>query len=585
MTDEKNTKSDEIHKLGRLSYFLSSGELRDEKGNLIHIRKQSADVLSLLVEHSGELVTKDFLVQKVWAGISTTDDSLVQCIADIRRAAGKDTIETFPKKGYRLHSTVVTPEVKRSFRPGRKGLYAATSALALLFFIFILNELVGFRSNTADSPNSNGRLEPDHSPDLTSERVSGLESAGVVEQVESQGSFRPPIIAHEKTLAVLPFANLGGGSESRFFSDGLSEDLATDLSKVPGLTVISYASSYNFPDADSGFKSIADDLGVRYLVRGTVRHQEDRVRINVSLVDPADGFNVWTERYDKDRSNPFDVQEEVVQQIVGALSLKLGTEDADSNRIEPGAYYMLLRGLEPLRERTPSGNKKARDYFERALALDPEYARAHASLAVTYAREIVHNRAHPPSLAAIEQGLQAAVRAIQLDPGIPHAYFALGLLNLGLTEYDTALAAVRHSVKIDANFSDGYALLAEASLYGGKLQEAEAAIKRAKLLHPHHPPFYHWIEGSILYQQEQYEEARLLLEQAADFSPRFIPGLISLAANYGRQGLRHEASKVLTLLKERDPELDPEASVATMPYRYVQRREALLLGLKEAKAQ
>ncbi|MFT5351851.1 MAG: adenylate cyclase, partial [Gammaproteobacteria bacterium] len=308
-----------------------------------------------------------------------------------------------------------------------------------------------------------------------------------------QGTIVPPVVIRENTLAVLPFHNLGGDAEIQYFSDGLSEDLTTDLSKVKGLTVISYASSFDYPNAQSGFKIIARELGVRYLVRGTVRHNGDRVRINVSLVDPLDGFNIWTDRYERARSNPFDVQEEVTLQIVNALSLTLETDKEELKKIDPNAYYMLLRGLEPLRELTASGSVRARVFFERALVLDPQYARAYASIAVSYGREMILRHSDEASEASVKKGLEAAITATILDPNIPDAYFAIGLLNLVIKEYDNALAAVRHAIKLDGNYSDGYALLAEVAFYGGDLNEALIAIKRAKLLHPHHPYSYDWI--------------------------------------------------------------------------------------------
>lgn len=392
----------------------------------------------------------------------------------------------------------------------------------------------------------------------------------------------PPVVQRENTLAVLPFHNLGGDTDIQFFSDGLSDDLTTDLSKVKGLTVISYASSHDYPNAESGFKSIAKELGVRYLVRGTVRHSADRVRINVSLVDPLDGFNIWTDRYDRARSNPFDVQEDVTRQIVRALSLTLEADNNDIRQINPDAYYMLLRGLEPLRELTATGSAKARVFFERAIALDPQYARAHASIAVSYGRELILRYSDEPSDASVKKGLEAAITATILDPNTPHAYFAVGLLNLVIREYDNALAAVRHAIALDGNYSDGYALLAEVALYGGDLKEALVAINRAKLLHPHYPYSYDWIEGNILYQLGRYDDAQPYLEKAVKLSPQFYQGLVTLAANYGQQGYIELASMVLAKAQAIEPDRDVVNGVSQMPFGFEERLNALTVGLQKA---
>ncbi|WP_227420946.1 tetratricopeptide repeat protein [Roseitranquillus sediminis] len=392
----------------------------------------------------------------------------------------------------------------------------------------------------------------------------------------------PPTVELGRPLAVLPFVNLSEDPGLRYFSDRLSEDLTTDLSKVEGLTVISHASSFDFRDAERGFASIADDLGVRYLVRGTVRHHADRVRINVALVDPVGEANLWAERFDGDSRNPFDVQEEITRQIVDALSLTLGAEDGVQRRVETDAYYMLLRGLEPLRAHTAAGNLEAREYFERALELDPEYARAHANIAITYGREYVFLYADEPAPESVTRGLEAAITAIRLDPNLPDAYFALGVLNMVIGEHDNALAAARHSIRLDENFSDGYALLAEVGVHGGNLDEALAAIRHAKLLHPRYPFWYDWIEGHTLFQLGHYDKAQPLLQRVADGNPGFYRGLITLAANYGQQSDRAAASAVLAEARTINPDITLSGEAEKAQYQFAARRERLAEGLKVA---
>jgi TolB-like protein/cytochrome c-type biogenesis protein CcmH/NrfG len=390
----------------------------------------------------------------------------------------------------------------------------------------------------------------------------------------------PPAVQPDRTLAVLPFFNLGGDPDQRFFSDGLSEDLVTDLSKVEDLTVISHASSFDFRDAEFGFRSIADELGVRYLVRGTVRHHEDRVRINVALIDPRDGMNIWAERFDRSRQFPFDVQEEIVRHIVEALSLELGTTVEVARRVEPDAYYMLLRGLEPLRAHTQAGNAEARAYFERALELHPEYARAHANVALTFARETLFRYADDLSPASIERGVESAITAIRLDPGIPDAYLALATLNLALGEHGNALASARHAIRLDANFSDGYALLAEVGVHGGDLDEALTAIRRAKLLHPRYPFTYDWVEGHVLFQSGRYAEAEPLLVRAVEDNPEFYRGLVVLAANYGHQSDFDAAAATLARIVLINPDFSIVEEVKQSRYLFDDRRQRLADGLQ-----
>ena len=544
MRDEKNKKIPETLLFGPLRYDLKAGKLEDAQGKHVHLRSQSAEVLSILSQKLGEMTPKEQLIEQVWPDVITTDDSLVQCISDIRRALGREAVKTFPKKGYLLLPTSIEYANDSNPLPLRVIWVSLVVGLVVLAVLLSIYE----RSRT---------------------------------DFEQQAT-TPPFVATEKTLAVLPFVNVSNDAEMQFFSDGLGEDLTTDLSNVNGLTVISYASSFKYPNAESGLKKIAGGLGVRYLVRGTVRQHTDGVRINVSLIDPLDGFNIWAERYDIKQSNPFDMQGEITNEIISSLSLSKNAVELPQQRVEFDAYYMLLRGLEPLRMHTTYGNQEAREYFERALMLDPQYARAHASIALTHGRDAILQSSDEISKPSIETGLQSAVTAIQLDPDIPHAYLALGLLNLAIEEYDNALAAARQAIKLNKNFSEGYALLAEIALYGGDLQEGLTSIRRAKLLHPRHPPSYHWIEGHILFLQGRFDNARPFLEESAELGPHFYRGLLTLAANYGQQGNKEAAQQVLANAKAVKPELEPVEFAEKIRFRVRERSEAFLSGLRKA---
>ncbi len=528
MKPEISPKSEYLS-IGRGRYDRETGSLLGEDGQPIHLRRQSAEVLAILAASPGEIVKRETLIETVWRDVATTDDSLIQCISDIRRALGKNVVETYPKVGYRLAVTPRASPVSEAVR--YRSLIAGAVAVALSVAIAIGWWNLRIRS---DSP-------------------------------DTETAIVPPRIVAEKTLAVLPFVNLGGGEALQYFGDGLSEDLTTDLAKIADLTVISYASSGDFPEAETGFRNIADNLGVRYLVRGTVRHSGERVRINVSLIDPIEGTNIWAERFDRVRQDPFDIQEDVTRAIVDALSLTLEAEDAPS-RIAPDAYFMLLRGLAPLRENTAAGNALARDYFESALALDPDYARAHAYIAVSHGRDTMFDYTGDPGGVSIQKGLESAITAIQLDPNLPNAYLALAILNLAIGEHDKALSAARHSIRLNRNFADGYAVLAEVGVYGGNLKEALEAIQYAKRLHPHHPASYHWIEGHILFQLNDAKSASPMLEQTIELAPGFVPAAVTLAAAYSDTGDQERGRSVLNAVSSLEPDFTLAEFLEQTPY-------------------
>lgn len=543
MTSEIAPKSN-ILRVGKGRYDRATGVLTGEDGSPIHLRKQSAEVLAVLACKMGEVVSRDALFDAVWKDIATTDDSLIQCIGDIRRALGSDAIVTYPKVGYLLAATSVEVESKSAKSPVRVRMLMAACLFVLVSGGIGLWNILGHKA--------------------------------VVEDI---ATILPPRIVPEKTLAVLPFVNLGGGDDWKFFGDGLSEDLTTDLAKISDLTVIAYASSGDFATAERGFSDIANDLGVRYLVRGTVRHAGARVRINVALIDPYEGTNIWAERYDRVRQDPFDLQEDVTRAIVDALSLKLEAETA-STRVSADAYFMLLRGLEPLRENTLVGNNRAREYFTKALELEPNYARAHAYTAVAFGRDTMFDYSERPDRNSIQKGLEAAVTAIQLEPEQPNAYFAIAILNLALGEYDKSLAAARHSIRLNRSFADGYAVLAEAGVYGGDLNEALEAIKHAKRLHPHHPASYDWIEGHVLFQLGDARAARPLLEKTIEATPGFHPAFVLLAGVYIQLGEMDRAVSVLGALKAREPAFSTDKYLASVPYASKARHKRIVEALE-----
>ncbi|MDD9921641.1 MAG: winged helix-turn-helix domain-containing protein [Boseongicola sp.] len=542
MRHEKNTKSRNWIAVGTCFFDVESAVLQDESGKELRLRHQSGKVLGVLARAANEVVAKDDIVEQVWGGIATTDDSLVQCIADIRRLVGRDAIETIPKTGYRLNAS----PVESHKGPVTKNARAAIVAVCALLLVGI--GWWSFFGENETNPQDNAVVPP-------------------------------PILAGQ-TLAVLPFIHLGQEDELRFFTSGLSEDLTTSLAKVADLTVIAPGSSFDFPDAESGFRRIAEDLNVRYLVRGTVRHHDNWVRINVSLIDAVSNANLWAESYDRDRADPFDVQQDVTRRIVGALSLELDVDASVATRVEPDAFYMLLKGMEKLRQHSATANLEARQFFEQAVALDPDYARGHANIAVTYGRETVLARPEQVSRAQIEKGLQAAVTAIQLDPEIPHAYLAVGVLNLALGAHDNAMAAARHAIRLDPNFAEGYALLAEASVLGGDLAEGQVAIQRAKRLHPHHSFYYDWLEGQILFHQEDFPGAIELFETVEAENPGNLLNLIAMMAAFSHVTDSTGVDRVRERIDLVAPDIDWNEAADRFGYSVSNRTQRIASGLE-----
>jgi len=382
-------------------------------------------------------------------------------------------------------------------------------------------------------------------------------------------------------VAVLPFIDKSQDPGQKYFIDGLSEDLATDLSRISGLTMISSASSFSAQDPDLAPEEIARSLGADYVVTGSVRRDGRRVRVTAALVDAAGGATIWAERYDRDIGGIFDLQDELSRSITSALAIKLTSSEealfAQQQRVATDAYDLLLRGLAPLRTFTDTGIREARDYFRRAIEIDPSYARAHANLALTYGTSIIFRLGD--NSASQDIALREAQLAVDLDPGLPQAQFALAVVLLSERRHDAAIDAAREAVRLDPSYADGYAVLAQTLAYGGDPAEARLAIQTAKKLSPRYTFAYLWVEGHILFQLRRYEEARDVLEEVVSRNPEFLLGYLTLAATFGQMGLAEEADWISYEIEAQAPDISAVAEGNAAPYRREADRAHFVEGL------
>lgn len=392
-------------------------------------------------------------------------------------------------------------------------------------------------------------------------------------------------LGNKPSIAVLPFSNTSNEPHDVYFSDGLSEDLITELSRVSGLRVVARRSSFFFREGESSNDQISDKLGVRFILDGSVRREGDRVRINASLIDTHNDLILWADRYDEQLADVLSLQDKLTTRIVRALSITLTESEEkrmiDSRVVNPVAYDLLLRGLQPFRDFTAEGNVLARQLFTDAVDADPSFARAHANLALTYGRDVVFRYTRKNAM-NISLGLEAADTALSLDPDLPQTQFALAVLSLADRQHDDALSAARRSVYLDPNYADGYAVLAQALSYGGLLEESLFAIRSAKLLNPLYPFGYLFVEGHIRYLQGEYEKALPLLREVVDRNADFTVGRLVLAANYAQLGLLDDAQWQLFELAALDSRITLDSEISESMYKERQHRDHLVDGLRKA---
>ena len=395
----------------------------------------------------------------------------------------------------------------------------------------------------------------------------------------------PALSDDRPSLAVLPFENLSGDPEQEYFVDGMTEDLITDLSQVSGLLVIARNSVFTYKGRAVNVQQIGRELGVKYVLEGSVRRAGNRVRINAQLVRTLDGTHIWAERFDREITDVFALQDAVTRKLVTALAITLtqGEEQRLSRRgeVSPEAYDMLLRGLERLRRYTPEDNRLSRDYFERALALDPNFARAHADLAFSYSMELLSGWTAAP-----EESLLLAKKhadfALELDPGLREVHFAMASVYLKERRFEEAIESSLRAIKIDPNYADAYVQMAWLQMYAGRAAEGIELVEQAMRLNPHYSFFYSTVRGLIALHLERFEEAAASFEAAVNRNPQFPMAHQLLAATYAHLGriedAEWEAGELLTLL----PDFTLSAERARAPYKRQEDLEFYIEGLRKA---
>ena len=351
------------------------------------------------------------------------------------------------------------------------------------------------------------------------------------------------------SIAVLPFDSFGSDAEQAYFADGISEDLITDLSKLSGIFVIARNSSWIYKGKPIKVQKVSAELGVRYVLEGSVRRQGDQVRINAQLIDAQGGHHLWAERYDGAIGDMFPFQDKVIGQIVAALAMELTGEEqarvAQAETKDPRAYDALLQGWEHLRRETELDTLKAIALFEKAVELDPGYHRAYAALATGHWRVAVS------SWSAANVGMQRAfermnvnlAKAMEVANAPAFALSAEVLARQGRN--DEALAAIKRALELAPNDPDNHISQARILNAVGRATEAEQDVRWAMRLNPQSPPGYLRVLALSLFHQERYDEAVNTLHRLISLPSPLAEDYATLVSAYGHVGQRDGISAAI----------------------------------------
>jgi TolB-like protein len=382
------------------------------------------------------------------------------------------------------------------------------------------------------------------------------------------------------SIAVLPFTNLSADPEQEFFADGLTEDLITELSKAPGLFVIARHSCFAFKNKSPDLRQVARELGVRYILEGSARRAASRLRINAQLIDAREGGgHLWAERFDRDLVDVFAVQDEVIARIVEALVGRLAASKLPDRKLPKSleAYDLCVRGRFLYQRAVTGEGKEARRLFEQAIALDLDYAEAHAYLAWTHWMGWVNW--FEPEDPHRRLALEIARRAVALDPNDPFARMVLGFVLEYEHEYEESAAQIEMALRLDPNHADTYAIRTDLLVMAGRPLEAIESVAQALRLNPHPPAWYYWDKGEAEYAARQYESAVATLRHESTYG---TPSRSILAAALAQLGRLEEARIEGRLFMADYPDFRIESFLDTQPFRNRTDREHFADGYRKA---
>jgi len=384
------------------------------------------------------------------------------------------------------------------------------------------------------------------------------------------------------SIAVLPFTNMSGDPEQEYFSDGISEDIITDLSKLTGLMVIARNSSFSYKGRSVDVRTVGRDLGVRSVLEGSIRRAGNRVRITAQLTDAATGAHLWADRYDRDLTDIFEVQDEVVAKIVGALAVTL-TKGEQQRLRQHGtsnveAYECWLRARALLTRGTRESIIQARAMYRRAIEFDLNFAAPHAGLAFAAIADYVSGWA-PDSAQALLEAERWARRALELNDQEPVSHMALGNVLLWRRDHDGALAEFARMIALDPNFAQGHSATGLALMYAGEPAQALEPFAIAMRLDPHYPDILLHFLAQANFSLGKYEiAAQRLLDRIAR-NPGTDASRMLLASCYGHLGRAEDARAVWADLLKVNPDFSLVQRARVLPYKNPDDFQRIVEGL------
>jgi adenylate cyclase len=387
------------------------------------------------------------------------------------------------------------------------------------------------------------------------------------------------------SIAILPFDNMNKDPEQEYFSDGLTEQIINGLCKVSNLLVIGRNSSFAYKGKSIRTKQIAQELGVRYILEGSVQKAGDRVRITAQLIDATTDYHMWSERYDRDLSDIFDLQDEITMKLIDAMQIYLTSGEQarlwEAGKTNIQAFDKLMRGNECFFRFNEKDNKQAQKFFKDAINIDRSYALPHAILGYTHMNDLLWGWSKSP-IESFEQVEKCAENALNLNDSLDMAHLLMGWIYIFKRQHEEAIKEGERAIELNPNGAEAHAQLGYMLIMSDKTELAIKLLKRAFRLNPIPQPQYYIFLAMAYRNIEQYEKAIELSKKGLIGNPDQLPVYLTLAASYISLNRKEEAHKAVDEILRLNPNFSLEYYAAILPYKRQETTDRFVEALRKA---